>query len=342
MQVDVQSVFTKSWNEAALFDAQLLVRGLSELGLSATQIGKIESGLSDARQEAMATTRLNRYRDPRYRIYRDRGLTRGNSPFDTPTEEDLRAFESTFRGRHHKWDADHAGVYVDMLRDALKHLMGWLTLKVESTHTAERKVPLFMLHSPPTHGSEVLYQETLSDLDLASYELTVLGQGLGATSSVTFSVSHTLTSRDGAYKRVYVPVMLQTTVVGVYEEGVRTREFARLEYLPTKQQFAIGVEELTRDQFLEVVGSTSGERESFRLSGDPQGAIHTFKRALGATGKVSIKVGIEALNIKTTGTVELSRNKDVSLECKLPSGFDYEMRPVLGGLGVLWSDPAQV
>lgn len=341
MQAVIHNIWTESWDDRAHFDDELRARGLRELGLSENQIHEIEEKLDERRGTAQHESLVDRWRDPRYQLYRRGSRSTGDETFfEAPTPGELRAFEKEIRDRRHKWDAEHARVYLEKLRDVFQSLLGFITLKVEETKTIERKVPLFMLHAPNVHGSEVLYQDTQSEEQSQSYALSILGAGLGQTTNMQFSISSTLVSRAGAYKRVYIPITLQTSLVGVYEKEERVREFGRLEYVvPSTRAFEIGVEEMTREHFMEFAGPGSDDVRAYRLAGDPQGSVHVFKTSLGATKEIALDVAVEAFNTKATSKVQLTRNTEVSLEFKLPSGFDYEMRPILGGLGIVWADP---
>jgi len=130
------------------------------------------------------------------------------------------------------------------------------------------------------------------------------------------------------------------SLIGVYENGVRTREFGRLEYVvPSANEVEIVIEVLTREDFLALAGEPGSNARVYRLAGDTTDSVPTFTEELTATTEVTLEVGAESFGTKATSKVQLTRNRGVSLECRLPSGYDYEMRPVLNGFGIVWGEP---
>jgi hypothetical protein len=197
-----------------------------------------------------------------------------------------------------------------------------------------------MLHSPQVAGSQVQYRELRSEKQSATYALSIAGSGMGRSTTIQFSQSRTFDSQGGVYKRVYVPVAMESSLIGVYENGVRTREFGRLEYaVPSTNEMEIAIEEMRRDEFLALVGAPAGKARVYRLAGDHTASVPTFTEELAATSEVTLDVGVESFGTKATTKVQLTRNLGVNLECRLPSGHDYEMRPVLNGFGIVWADP---
>lgn len=338
MRAKINRVFEEEWITSAPFKKDLLEQGLIDIGLSAETIKQCKQELTESERRAQHETLLAMWNDPRYRRYRRGSINTGRTT-DFPTEEELEDFNRAMIWVAHQSDGYYGTLYVKWLVESLKRILGFRELRTERLETSEVKIPLFKFNSPNIKGSEVIYEESESEETKEAYGLSILGTGLGTTRTIFFSCSNVLSSRDGANKLVYTPITLQNSLIGVYEKEKKVREFLRTELVvkDDRMELDIGVDELSQEEFLEGIQLVENKGKYYKLSGDRTNSVHTFKEALKIVQKFQMEVGFSAFNLKYTCKAQLSRNREVKLEFKLPAGYDYQIKKIMGGLGVLWT-----
>lgn len=348
MKAQLVSVFHEDWTERVALNPHQFEHSLKQMGLSKELVHKYQQELAEATRDIHHQSLVAKWNDPRYERYRNRANRLVNNDWGVdlgrrgvfesgPTDEELQDFEREMTGVAHYSDGEHATRFVNRVAGALKRILGLIDQRTEGEQFEEIKVPLFKFQSPDVPGSEVVFEESQSEELTDSYALSVFGTGMGTTRTIFFSHSNVLESRDGAYKLAYTPINIRKVLVGVYEKKRRVHQFLRTESVFNEEsELEIGVDELTQAEFLERIQPVAPKGRFYRLSGDRTSSVHAFIEVLKVVQDFKWEVGVKAFNLDATCKAQISRTREVKLEFKLPAGHDYQMKKIMGGLGIMW------
>jgi hypothetical protein len=87
---------------------------------------------------------------------------------------------------------------------------------VEETWTETVHVPLYRFGAPPVPGAKVEYSEGESIVETAGWKLKWFPVGTADSTSVEVGRTCTFVASNGAYKEVYVPIVIRVSRMAIY------------------------------------------------------------------------------------------------------------------------------
>lgn len=246
-----------------------------------------------------------------------------------------------------------AGRYADLQRSDLprnsrvQQVRDLLKLRrrvVEESWIEIVEVPLYRFGAPPVRGAKVEYSEGDSIGHGAGWKVKIFGVGVGSTTTVDVARSFTCAAKDGAWKQVYVPVVLRVDRVAIYDGDVlvghgHVAQVASAAESGDPLLQRRGVRSVYENY--EGLGASDGtisfyEKIDVALSGDTTGEVHKERRSW--TTDVSRELSVPlAKVIDVSALVKVKRTRRLELAFELPSGHDY--RAYLCNGFTLWESP---
>ncbi len=344
MRGKVIHVEDKEWASTAARSDNAFIQGLSDIGVPSDDLNRCLDALYAAKREADTEELIAKWNDPRYHHSGRKSIT--DLDFEVtgrnvPTNKELKEFEKSLSHKHHYSDGEYATRYFDIVAQKIKEILGIVRIEKESEKEDEVKVPIFWLHSPSIKGSEVIYEETKSQQISNSYRLGFIGTALGATRYISYSSTNSAVSSDGKYKKVFIRIKIKNTVLSVIHAGSGKclNRVLRTELADPgdKRNTSFGIDEITREEFItaDIIPKEVGKR--YQLSGDHTADIQSFMETWETSRKMSIELGINAFNLQSLLKGDLERYMEVKLKYRLPAGFDYEVKEIYNGFGILWN-----
>jgi hypothetical protein len=314
------------WIDLALSDHRVLFNDLNNIGIHENTINEFIKTLEADEEHIKSMIDWNY----RYHLNEEKEADKGHNRIrhfrnktDGYTDEIV---ESTINEYHKSWF------------DSLKELIGLREQRIENEEIIEVKMPLFKFNSPSIRGSEVVVKSTDTIKTNNNYTLSIIGTGLGITRSFDLSISDTFSSCDGAFKLVFVPIKVRNRLIGIYDNRANKQlnKIIRTELLDYNKDecFTIGIDEIGRDEFLKNIEPVTTKIKR-KYSGDKTCAKHTFSEKFNSIDAFNYEIGINAFNINSKCKANISYSKEIILEFKLPTGYDYEISQIMNGLGIL-------
>ena len=198
--------------------------------------------------------------------------------------------------------------------------------EVEETIDVPVRVPLFRLHAPAVDGAKVTYSQKIESSGEAGWEIKVFGTGLG--SSVTLKASHTTKyeTSNGACKRIFLPVTIQVSRLGIYRGGDRVGTTIRTEVSRkgTEGGFVNGIE-LLRTADCALVATSDRRLFTIPAIDDSTGAPLEHEQTFAIGGSFEASLGLKAFDVESSVKAKVERQQEVSLGFTVPGGHDYDV-----------------
>lgn len=222
--------------------------------------------------------------------------------------------------------------------DLIKEKLGLLVFEQDGVYIRKEKIPLFRFNSPRVEGSEVRFESHNGGTLDSSYQLTFFGTGFGKTKKIDFSMSNSFVCPCGAFKQVFLPAEVEVRLMSAYDRnGVFKKHFLQTELLrpSVENPFNIGIENLTEDEFLTGIAPVT-ESRNYLLAGDKPGSVHSFEERYSKVENYGFRTGFTIFDMEAISSARISRNNEVILKYKLPSGSDYRVKKIMDGMGLWW------
>lgn len=208
----------------------------------------------------------------------------------------------------------------------IREALGTRTRVVERTWTETVEVPLYRFGAPPVPGSKVEYSEGDTVSANSGWKVRFFGVGTGRTASVELSKSCTFVATAGTWKQVFVPVLVEVSVVALYENGVFAgRGHEASVVAPAGAGDLLnkrGIRSVPRDQQHGRGSDTPHHTLDLALTGDTSGDVQKEKRVwVKDVGReVSLELG---KLVDVSAVVKVRRTRRLELSFELPSGHHY-------------------
>jgi hypothetical protein len=209
---------------------------------------------------------------------------------------------------------------------------------VEDSVVRELKVKLFWLNCPDVDKSKVVYKDEVGTEVKGSFEIKVLGTGMGTNLSVKISYASEFEAADGACKSIFVHYPLLISLVKVYENGDLVGQGLRSEVSESGQrEFKLGIGSETKEDSESARARAYIKEEIIPLADDTTDSAQTYSRTEESLSGMEITTGLEAFNMELKNQVEFKRSNKVTLTFKLPAGRNYLLRRDQYGRGIWWA-----
>jgi hypothetical protein len=226
----------------------------------------------------------------------------------------------------------------DRAGEKFRAFLGMQEFVVENKMTKLVDIPLFSLRSPSVIGSKVTYSESLSKQCEATWGVTILGSGMGATTVFKVEHSASFESANGDNKLIFVPVRLLVSQVAVYRRGTLLGRGLRCEMQKTDRPhpFNKGIMTMPLDAVAAQRPRPNTEGQLFPLGGDRSSTSATYRQEWEESTDVETSIGIEAFNLKVKTKASIAQNQKVALSYQLPGGHNYRVKPLADVHGIWW------
>lgn len=208
----------------------------------------------------------------------------------------------------------------------IRELLGMRKRVVEDTWTEVVEVPLYRFGAPPVKGAKVEYSEGDTDTHGSGWSLKFFGVGVADSTSVEVTKSRTFVASDGAWKQVYVPIMVRVSRIAIYDAGKVVGRGHEAQVVPPR---ASGDPLLQKRGIRSVQGGVPGgdtldyyDMVDLALSSDVSGAVHRETRTwvTDVGRELSVRLGKIA---GASALVRVKRTRLLGLAFELPGGHDY-------------------
>jgi hypothetical protein len=212
--------------------------------------------------------------------------------------------------------------------DRVRELLRMRERVIEKTWDEVVEVPLYRFGAPPVKGAKVEYSEGESRTHGSGWKLRFTGIGVARTTSVEISKSRTFVASDGAWKQVYVPVLVRVSEVIVYDGGRFVGRGLEAEVVPPKEAGDPLLQRRGIRSVDGVVGPGAGETLDFHdmidlaLAADTTGTVHKEKRVWVTDVGWDLSLPLGKL-VDVTALVRVKRVRQLELQFELPAGHDY-------------------
>jgi hypothetical protein len=307
--LDISSarIETRSWADAAIkdrvaFDKDLRASGLSEEFISEA-LAVRDAGAADIREAAAEASSNWRHRP-------------GEMGFQIERPEIGVARRTAF----------------EMLGD-------WWNRRVtvvESRETVDVTVPLFVLGTPSAPGCTAEWTNEITSGTARTWKVTLAGSGFGSDVGSTYIKSANFSAVSGETKLIFWEVSLGIEHIEIHQRAKPPVRTLRLDFTNGDQTtVAPGLLLLDPDAM-----RASGEFITrFPLSGDPTGAVATFKEKYAPTAKKTNQFGLTAQGLEVGLSAVSDFASSVEIKYALTAGTDYWLFCARDGDGYLFGEP---
>lgn len=221
--------------------------------------------------------------------------------------------------------------------EKLKALIDRREYRTEDSTSFSISVPLFKLHSPTVEGAKVTYRES----DLADNEkgwlVKIFGIGMGRTTTMKVGYACEFVSAKGECLLVFLPLVLNVNLVGVYKSGVLKSRGIRAEVAGLKEEWTLrqrSSETLSSDECNRASLQGSLRTENFPLSGHHGSQPAKYQRswAFNTARTVELHLSEALKGISIEPLANIKRERQLSLDFELPGKHDYRLRYNSSGL----------
>lgn len=211
--------------------------------------------------------------------------------------------------------------------DRIRELLRMRTRVVENTWNEVVEVPLYRFGAPPVRGAKVEYSEGDTTTHGSGWNLNFRAVGVAASTSVEVTKSRTFVASEGAWKQVYVPVMVRVSRVAVYDGDKFVGHGHDAQVAPPTASGDPLLQKRGIRSAEETAASAGGNLDYYdmvdlALSGDVTGTIHKERRSwiTDVARELSIPLG-KIVNV--SALVRVKRTRRLELAFELPAGHDY-------------------
>jgi hypothetical protein len=212
--------------------------------------------------------------------------------------------------------------------DRIRELLGMRTRVVEGTWTEVIEVPLYRFGAPPVRGAKVEYSDGDSVTRGSLWNLKVFGIGVAPSTSVEVSKASTYVASDGAWKEVYVPVLVRMSKIAIYDgDRLVGRGHEGRVAPPNESGDPLLQKRGVRSVDESAVAASDGALDyhdmlDLALSGDTSGAVHKEKRTWVTDVVREVSVSLNKV-VDVSALVRIKRTRRLELAFELPGGHDY-------------------
>jgi hypothetical protein len=211
--------------------------------------------------------------------------------------------------------------------DRVRELLRLRKRVIEDTWSEVVDVPLHRFGAPPVRGARVEYSEGDTATRASGWKLNFAAVGVAASTSVEVTRAHTSVATDGAWKQVYVPVMVQVSRVAVYDGDTLVGHGHEAQVAPPSES---GDPLLQKRGVRSVDGAAAmaggnldyHDMVDLALSGDVTGAVHKERRSWITDVAREVSIPLSKL-VDVSALVRVKRTRQLELAFELPAGHDY-------------------
>lgn len=221
---------------------------------------------------------------------------------------------------------------------AFDRLHAWLRgreIREQESTQVNVNVPLWTFSSPVVQGCSATVEHAQKRGTALSFDVLVAGSGLGSSAEYHTSTMWTFHASEGHVKVIFVSATLRVAHVLVIEQG-----------RPTSEGFRVDASESTMSEPAVLLLpasarlSTTDVAREFPLAKDTTGDIAEYRYMYEKQNRKSFGIDISALGVGASVKSSVEIAGSLALTYQLRGGFDYELRYLREGHGVVWSLPA--
>jgi hypothetical protein len=214
------------------------------------------------------------------------------------------------------------------IKDAFMHHFFW---QKDSTETVDAPLPILVISAPSVEGCLVTCSMETEQRRQYDWGMSIAGNGLSGSVSLTGSVKSTLKAPVGPPKVVFV--------MGRFSiERGRWTNGASDAFLLSGLDVT-GSVPCTMDLDPAFVLRPGIQRQPFPFGRDSSGLLQTTEFAFSWSSKTGLKFGVQAFNVDFSFSPQTELKQTVTLGMALKAGYDYIARDLAEGHGVIWDPP---
>jgi hypothetical protein len=223
-------------------------------------------------------------------------------------------------------------------RSALDRLRDWWRgreIREQESTELEVKVPLWTFGAPTIQGCSASVEHGHKRGTALSFGVRLAGSGLGGSAEFHTSTIWTFHASSGHVKVVFISTSVRVARVIVMEDGKAISEGFRVDAIASVP---------TEPAVLVLPGSTNlpttEVARAYPLAHDTTGDVAEYKYMYEGTNSKSFGIDVKAFSTGVSVKSSVKISGSLALTYQLKGGFDYELRYLHKGHGLVWSSPA--
>lgn len=218
----------------------------------------------------------------------------------------------------------------DTIREKIKGLMNQMEYRIEDSELVPVKVPLFKLHSPAIKKARVTYRESETRGKDGFWLIKVFRFGTGPTKTFKVTYSPDFISTKGECLQVFVPLVLNFQLVGVYNKsGVLQSRGISTEIEGIKDEGTLrkrGQQSLPEERCADKKLLGQYEIQNYSLSGHASTHLEKFTHKLKFNVARTVELHVvEVFGRSLKPLADVKHERQIELEFVLPGSYDYRL-----------------